>query len=738
MPQTKCVLITGLVLLAIVLPIWLAGNGLQSIGSEAGFINKDVDSLFYYRIIDQAYAKGSSSYVLYDNYGNFPYKFKIGYPRLYFWLLYWVKVLCNKVYPANPDLLLWGFPVLTTTLTALIIFIGLWYLGYSPTFLLLCAFALLPSASALQVGVYGKIDYDHVLSLYMWLWLLLAMFYMDRPSKKILVCGGIAASLILGSWIGSLLIFFVITLSCIALWFCNSDLCKGYLSYCYTTFGIATAVNIAIMLCSLSTYGITMLDFGYIHISAMVVATIGVWFITRVQPSTKNRIVALSSVVIVVGLFAIIDTADFTDIIERVSGVDPVFLDITELAPVLEFKNLYKNINSIEKLINIYGLAAFLMPVFFFVPAKKLFNRNSASVLQLWLSIAILASFYQNRYVRLLGVGNCLYAAFVLYLVWKGLSGLVAEAKLTKLRAACAFCILLLVVRVPAIWTYLGFTVEDRKSDMLAFDWIKKNTPPTSGYSDDKDPEYGILAYWDHGHVITHFAHRPTLANNMQNGIKNMADIFSSTDEETANQICKELKARYVYIQPDRVLYPKSMDYWPAYRNQPRKPGYTALSSNVERSKDYEEWFYTWIMSDYGLRKRGKFGVAQHFRVVFANEETKISGFSNLLMERVDGAKVVLRGRPGTTAEMSIGVTILNKYCVYKNTQTVDNDGFVRFNLPYSCWFNNGVVSTGELYEISITPEGKNHPVTGKVRISEEAVMNGNQIATTTIILFNR
>ncbi len=737
MSQSKCILITGLVLLILVIPVWLAGNRLQTIDTETGFINEDVDSLFYYRIIDQAYAKGSPSYVLYDNYGNFPYKFKIGYPRLYFWLLYWVRVLCTKLNPADPDLLFWGFPVLITTLTASVIFIGFWRLGYTPVFLLLCAFALLPSASAMQVGIYGKIDYDHILSLYMWLWILAAMFCVDRPSKKTLVFGGIAASLILGSWIGSLLIFFVMTLVCIALWFCNSDLCKGYLPYCYITFGIATAVNIAIMLCGLSTYGITMLDFGYIHISAMVVATIGVWILTRVKPSVRNRITALVSGIVVVALFAIIDTADFMDLIERVSGMDPAFLDITELAPVFAFNNLFKNINSIEKLINTYGIIAFLMPVFFFLPAKKLFNKNSAGILQIWLSILILASFYQNRYIRTLGIGNHLFAAFILYLIWKWLSGLVAESKLTKLRAACAFCMLLLMVRIPAIWTYLGFVSDKRQSDMAAYDWIKKNTPETSGYSDDKDPEYGILAYWDLGHTITHYAHRPTIANNMQNGIKNMADIFSTTDEETANQICKELNVKYVLMQPDRVLYPKSMDYWPAYKSQPRKPGYTALSSKVERSKDYEEWFYTWLMSDYGLRGRGKFGIASHFRVVYANEETKLSGFSNMLFERVDGAKVVLRGKPGTTAEMSLGINILNKYCVYKITQTVDNDGFARFNLPYSCWFNNGVVSTGELYEISIVPEGKHQPVTGKGRISEKDVIAGNQVATGAIIIFN-
>ena len=730
----KSVLIVCITLLVLLVPLWLCNDKL--IKGES-FVNSDPDSLLYYRIVDQAYQKGSEKYLDYDNYGNFPYSFKIGYPRFYYWLFYSVKSICTKFFPSHSEFLIGLFPVVTTSLVALIIVIAFWYLKYPLVFLLFTAFMLIPTSPALQVGSFAQWDYDHILSLYIWLWLISAMFFQDTGNKKILYFGGIFAGLILGSWIGSLLIFFVVTIFCFILWFFNSTLCKRYLPFCYTTIGIAAILNSLIMLLNPSRYGYVLLDFGIIHISAMFLASLGIYTLTKFNPSKKSKILFIIISAIVIAGFALIDPVDTKDLIEKVTGVDPIFLEINELQPLIRFSQIFVSLSSIEMAIKSYGLFLVLFPLFLFIPAQKLLKHNSALLMQYWLIIVAFASFYQNRYTRIFGIGSCIFVAFILYFLWKNITIYIANTKLSKIKIFFTFVLLLLLARTSSVWSLFTPTKEIRKSEVEAYNWIKNNTPKTSGYYDTQKPEYAILAYWDYGNHINYFAQRPVIANNMQNGVKNMADIFSSTDEETANNICEELNIKYVFMTPDRVLYPSTIDYWPAYKKFEKAPGYRALPYKVERSKDYDKWFYSWLLKDFGLRKRYNFDPTSNFRIIFANSENTSPSFSTMLFERVKGAKLVLKGKPNTIASVNFGLKVNKKFFNYHKESKINENGYVTFILPYSCYYNNGIVSTGELFEISLISDETGRKKTGKVSIKEKDVIAGNQVATNSIILFN-
>ena len=720
-------------MLVILVPAWLYNT--RFIAGEA-FINSDPDSLLYYRIVDQAYQKGSEKYLDYDNYGNYPYEYKIGYPRFYYWLFYFTKSICTKFFPNHSEFLIGLFPIVTTSLIPLLILLTLCYLKYPLVFLLFTAFMLIPASPAFRVGTFAQWDYDHILSLYIWLWLISAMFYQDSENKKCLYFGGIFAGLILGSWIGSLLIFFVVTIFCFILWFFNSSLCKRYLPFCYITIGIAAILNSFIMLLNPGRYGYILLDFGIIHIAAMFLASLGIYALTKFNPSNKSKIFFILISAIVITGFALIDPVDTKDLIERVSGVDPIFLEINELQPLINFSKLFVNLSSIEKAINSYGIYILLFPLFLFIPVKKLLKHNSALLMHYWLTIVAFASFYQNRYIRISGIGSCIFVAFILYFLWKNLIDYVDETKLSKIKIFCTFVLLLLLARASSLWNLSTPNTEIRKSELQAYTWIKNNTAQTSGYYDTKKPEYAILAYWDYGNQINYFAHRPVVANNMQNGVKNMADIFSSKDEETANKICEELSIKYVFMTPDRVLFPSTIDYWPAYQKFERAPGYRALPYNVERSKDYENWFYSWLMKDFGLRRRGNFNVTSNFRIVFANSESSSPSFSTMLFERVKGAKLVLKGKPNTVASINFGFKVNNMFFNYHKESTTNENGYVTFVLPYSCYYNNGIVSTGELFDISLISNETGRKIIGKVSIKENDVITGNQVATNSIILF--
>lgn len=735
--KNNSILVVCLILLVALLPAWLSANRLKLLSSGEEYINPDPDSMFYYRIVDQAYEKGSAKYLDYDNYGNFPHLFKIGYPRFYFWLLYGVKSICVKLCPSDPDFLLGFFPVLTTSLTVIIIFISLWYLGYPSVFLLLSAFMLLPSLPSLSVGTFGKWDYDHILSLYLWLWILGGMFYQDKPNRKILLFGGLVGGLLFGSWIGSLLIFFVIVLVCFLLWLLNSQLCSNYLTYCWKTFLMATVINLIVVLCSLNSYGWLMLDFGLIHILYLFLASLFIFGLSKLNSENKTKIICFTVIIIILCFFVAVNSEDSFNLLEKISGQDPVYLDINELQSIIEVRKLFSGQVSIEKSLNYYGLFFFLFPIFLFIPSDRLLNRKSALILQIWLAVFAIATSVQNRYIRSLGAGSLLFVAFILYFLWKGFVGFCKKYKLSLARPAFAFILLLLLVRVSAIWGFQKNDVSLRKSDIEAYKWIKDNTPTTSGYSDTKQAEYGILAYWDLGHHIAAYAKRPSIANNMQNGVKNMADIFSSKNESRAYALCKELGVKYILMNPDRVLFPSSIDFWEEYSKQERKAGYTALSSKVERSKNYENWFYYWLNRAFTLKPRGEFGVSENFRIVYVNREEDSSTYSNMLFEAVEGAKLCLTAKANTKARVSLNLKIGEAFCSYSKEQVVSESGKICFTLPYSCYYNNGSVSTGEFYEVSLVSHETGKLISGKVNVREAEVSAGKRVATSGIIIFN-
>jgi dolichyl-diphosphooligosaccharide--protein glycosyltransferase len=91
-----------------------------------------------------------------------------------------------------------------------------------------------------------------------------------------------------------------------------------------------------------------------------------------------------------------------------------------------------------------------------------------------------------------------------------------------------------------------------------ATDWLGKNTPDTGMdylkiYQKEgwQPPEqaYGIMSWWDYGHIITFLGHRMPNANPFQYGVDGdygAARFFITTNESVASGILDRLKTRYV------------------------------------------------------------------------------------------------------------------------------------------------------------------------------------------------
>ncbi|MBW2274054.1 MAG: hypothetical protein JRG96_12335 [Deltaproteobacteria bacterium] len=96
--------------------------------------------------------------------------------------------------------------------------------------------------------------------------------------------------------------------------------------------------------------------------------------------------------------------------------------------------------------------------------------------------------------------------------------------------------------------------VQRSRSIVAGAQWLRENTPPTAGYFDPGAvPEYGVLAHWSSGHVITYVAQRPTVVGNFGDdlGPENFAAslAYFEADEEEASAMLDDLGARYVLVE---------------------------------------------------------------------------------------------------------------------------------------------------------------------------------------------
>ena len=124
---------------------------------------------------------------------------------------------------------------------------------------------------------------------------------------------------------------------------------------------------------------------------------------------------------------------------------------------------------------------------------------------------------------------------------------------------------------VPATVTASQARWAHSNAWMDSLSWLKENTPdpfdnpdayyelhelPPPGESYEyPESAYGVLAWWDYGYWITRIAHRIPSANPSQHpvAVANVARIFTSQDENSANEIVKEIGASYVILDYQTV-----------------------------------------------------------------------------------------------------------------------------------------------------------------------------------------
>lgn len=215
-------------------------------------------------------------------------------------------------------------------------------------------------------------------------------------------------------------------------------------------------------------------------------------------------------------------------------------------------------------------------------------KRSEASKLALivWSLVMLAATLGQRRFAYYLSVNIALLSAYVCWLVleFAGFKSATAaadnapeqpkkkarERRRPKVRSAGVLMNMALGIIVVFLVAFLPNILVAKNTASAAFfapsnawleslTWMKDNTPEPfddpdfyyARYSKDfRYPQsaYGVMAWWDYGHLITRVAHRSPISNPFQQGAIEAARFFTAQDEASGNQILSTLGAKYVVV----------------------------------------------------------------------------------------------------------------------------------------------------------------------------------------------
>jgi dolichyl-diphosphooligosaccharide--protein glycosyltransferase len=304
--------------------------------------------------------------------------------------------------------------------------------------------------------------------------------------------------------------------------------------------------------------------------------------------------------------------------------------------------------------------------------------------------------------------------------------------------------------------------------------WIKSNTPdPGMDYNgiyeapedgelfNYPDSAYGVISWWDYGHYIETIGHRMPNANPFQAGIggrrgsinetnvPGAAPFLTAQSEEEATEMLEAIDpdpeksgARYIMsdermavdifmAMPEWTLDTEGYTepYWTGsgYQYLPSKRYFDSMESRLHildgnGLKQYRLVHETWAY------QTSEVGYKQIYNFLYGSGIPEVNTGYVKVFEYVKGAKITGTASPNET--VNINTTILTgqgRTFEYSQSTTSDSEGGYEFTVPYS---TEGPIP-GET-QFDTAPAGayvvSYGDTTKEVRVSEEAVLNGEEI----------
>ena len=684
------------------------------------------DSLLFARELEQSILKGRILDT--DNYAAFPYNTKTGFAPFYMYFLFTFVNLVFYLFPnldIDPVYIAGILPILIPWITSIFLIFSIFKLTDNKVLTLFVAFGMLPGFSMMMTSNFLELDYDYLINFFIWLWIICGAFYIKYEKHIYVYIASITTAFFISTWTGSPFFYFFVTAYIFILWIYNPKLNSSYLTYCALSMFIGSIIALIFVPRNEDTWRYfiecNVGRYSYIQGLLVFIGSIFILFLNKIRKFNNPRIIGFFILSIVCLLIILV----FHESLLQASGIlfqnDPVHANIEELIPGINYKEFFST--GLKNYLFRFGPFLLIFP-FFLVHNNSIIKEKEAKYISHWVFIFLLLSaFYQARYIRWMGCGYGFLIGFSCFFLWK-----TAKKNNFSNYSYIKSIISILPIMLISITVNYSRISENRnlnKEEVSLFSWIKINTPSTSGYYDDKEPEYGILAYWDEGNKISYYTKRPVIVSNSLWGYKTMADIFSSENEKEAFCLSSKYKIKYILLEPSRIIENMVLSYWPLFKDMPETSEYKLYYGMVPQ-KDKFDYFYFWMKDHIGLTPLGDFETTEHFRIVFANKNNGVKISKYFLFERVEGAVCDFKAEKGTNISLSTEFNVGEISFIYKQNKISNDDGHCVFVLPYSNNYDNGNILTDPFYKVAIEKDGNKS--LAKLVISDEDVEEGRKV----------
>jgi len=725
----KKIIFLCLLLLSAVSLFWFTSHVLEKFPWEGQYPQRDPDSLLFARLFEQSVLR--EKILETDNYGAYPYEIKHGFAPFYMYFLVQATGLFYTIFPNcgfDPVNVAGILPVIFTWLTGIIVLLSLWFISRNSRIVLFSAFCMLPGYASIMVGTFLKLDYDFLISFYIWSWICLNAIFMHRPSALAKIAAGIIAALFVATWSGAPFFFFFVTIYGFALWLAAARESSDCLEFSCSGMLIGGILNLLFIVSGKNSAQIFSINkYSLFQPLCLVIGGFFLMSLKYFASLKRSRTVGLLAMFAASAAIALIFRGQILQSTGILLQKDPVHKEISELVSIFRPNKLVTSTSEVATLVENLGWPVILLP-FFIIFRPTGLSPVSGRLFKFWLVAMTLLTSYQIRYIRWLTVGNGLYAGIVFSHLWDITSAQLRRESWKNLLLALAFFPALLVF---SLQSFSNARLDLKLSDLRveAYNWIAANTPVTSGYFDENRPEYSILSTWGEGNLLSYYTRRPVATNNAMWGYKTMADIFSTANEDDAFALCNKMGVRYIFISTARDFGDEACSFWATFKSLPEKPEYELQYKQIELlpRQVFSKWFYFWLRDNLSLTRLGEFNPGTRFRVIYASKADKATISSYILFERVAGARLNFSADPGSEASISLMIKVAGKEFLYKTSAVADQNGKVTFVLPYSTGHHGGRVQTEPFYKLAFFENQA--MVKATVKISNAEVLEGGVAA---------
>ncbi|WP_410507576.1 oligosaccharyl transferase, archaeosortase A system-associated [Methanosarcina hadiensis] len=354
--------------------------------------------------------------------------------------------------------------------------------------------------------------------------------------------------------------------------------------------------------------------------------------------------------------------------------------------------------------------------------------------------------------------------------------GFLRFVKIEQALAVLAIAIFLIYPVYGSAMLYTHTTGGDPDGTWIeACLWLKAYTPdPGMDYNaiyeapedgelfNYPDSAYGVMSWWDYGHYIETLGHRMPNANPFQAGIggrrgsidePNMpgaATFFTAQSEEEATAVLEAIhpdpdKSGARYIVSDEMMATGKFHamtvwtldtdgyyqpYWTGsnYQYLPSERYFNSMESRLHILDGNGLKQYRLVHETWAYQTQQEIGYKQVYNFLYGGNIPEVDTGFVKIFEYVKGAKITGTASPNET--VNINTTILTgqgRTFEYSQSTTSDAEGRYEFTVPYS---TEGPVP-GET-QFDTAPAGAYvvscGDTTREVRVSEEAVLNGEEV----------